>query len=171
MTGDGSGATHANLSLPLDAMIRTAAPDASQAIVQQLSSAFRWHYDAGDWQTAEVYPHAEESLQSLEAARVRTFIVTNKRGVAARRLLEHFNLARYFEGVAGQPESGVPVPKQIWRTVAGGHGARSSDDSRGRGLRPGRLDGGIPTTDIHRHHIWGRTIDSGISRSEQGRNG
>ena len=39
------------------------------------------------------------------------FVVTNKRSSAAERLLEHFRLAPYLEGVVGQPETGEPLPK------------------------------------------------------------
>ncbi len=109
--GDEDGAEQANLSLPLDAMIRSAAPSVPAVVVDRLSVAFRRHYDSDHWRTAEIYPHAEESLRELNAAGVRAFVVTNKRGAAARRLLEHFHLACYFEGVEGQSESGAPVPK------------------------------------------------------------
>lgn len=111
LTGDASGIDQANLSLPLDAMIRSAAPSAPPALVVRLSAAFRQHYDAGHWETADLYPGVEESLRRMHAAGVRAFVVTNKRGVAAQRLLEHFHLASYFEGVVGQPETGAPTPK------------------------------------------------------------
>jgi phosphoglycolate phosphatase len=111
VTGDDSGTRHANLSLPLDAMIRSAAPSAPVALRRRLSAAFRRHYDAGHWRAAQVYPEAETCLRELTDAGVRAFVITNKRGVAAGRLLEHFHLARYFEGVVGQPETGTPLPK------------------------------------------------------------
>lgn len=109
--GDAGGIDQANLSLPLDAMIRSAAPSATPDMQERLAIAFREHYDADDWKTAEVYPHAEESLRKLRSAGVRAFVVTNKRERAAQRLLEYFHLADYFEGVVGQPDHGTPTPK------------------------------------------------------------
>ncbi len=58
-----------------------------------------------------LYPGAEECLRDLAAAGVRAFVVTNKRSSAAERLLEHFHLAPYLEGVVGQAETGGPLPK------------------------------------------------------------
>lgn len=111
VTGEDSGAKRANLSLPLDAMVRSAAPAATVAQRRRLSAAFRRHYDAGHWKAAQVYPGAETCLSQLRAAGLRAFVVTNKRTVAAERLLEQFHLAVYFEGVVGQPEAGQPTGK------------------------------------------------------------
>jgi phosphoglycolate phosphatase len=111
VTGDGSAGERADLSLPLDDMIRSADPAAPPALRQQLSAAFRRHYDSMYWKVARVYPGAEECLRDLDAAGVRAFVVTNKRSSAAERLLEHFHLAPYLEGVVGQPETGGPQPK------------------------------------------------------------
>ena len=109
--GDDTGAAQANLSLPLDAMIRSAAPSATPSDLVRLSRAFRTHYDDGDWRAAEVYRGAEACLQTLAASGVRAFVVTNKRAVAARRLLELLRLATYVEDLHGQPETGEPMPK------------------------------------------------------------
>jgi phosphoglycolate phosphatase len=111
VTGAVGGTGLANLSLPLDAMVSTAAPKASIAQRRRLSAAFRRHYDAGHWRTAQVYPEAEACLSTLRAAGLRSFVVTNKRTVAAERLLEQFHLSAYFESVVGQPEDGPPLPK------------------------------------------------------------
>ena len=111
VTGDDSGTERADLSLPLDDMIRSADPAAPSALRRQLSAAFRRHYDSTCWKVANVYPGAEECLRDLGASGVRAFVVTNKRSSAAERLLEHFHLASYLEGVVGQPETGGPQPK------------------------------------------------------------
>lgn len=111
VTGEDSGAKQANFSLPLDAMVSSAAPAATLAQRRRLAAAFRRHYDAGHWKAAQVYPGAETCLSQLRAAGLRAFVVTNKRTVAAERLLERFHLAVYFEGIVGQPEVGPPTPK------------------------------------------------------------
>jgi phosphoglycolate phosphatase len=111
VVGTDLGCDRADLSLPLDEMILSADPDVSSPFRPLLSAAFRRHYDAGCWKVAHVYQGAEECLRDLGAAGVKAFVVTNKRTSAAGRLLEHFRLARYFEAVVGQPETGRPQPK------------------------------------------------------------
>ncbi len=111
LTGSDRGVDQANLSLPLEDMIRSADPEATPALLQELSAAFRGHYDAASWKMARLYPGAEACLRDLVAAGVRAFVVTNKRSSAAERLLDHFQLAPYLEGVVGQPETGGPLPK------------------------------------------------------------
>ena len=111
VTGDAAGAEQADLSQPLDAMVQSARPSATPADTRSLSAAFRRHYDSGDWKRAELYPGAEDCLSRLDAAGVRSYVVTNKRRVAAVRLLEHFDLATHLKGIVGQPDQGMPRPK------------------------------------------------------------
>ena len=109
--GADPGCGRADLSLPLDEMILSADPDVPAHLRPRLSAAFRRHYDSGCWKVADLYQGAEECLSDLSAAGVRVFVVTNKRTSAAVRLLEHFRLAGYLEGVVGQAETGLPRPK------------------------------------------------------------
>lgn len=111
VTGSDSGTEGADLSLPLDDMIRSADPAAPSALRRQLSAAFRRHYDSTFWKVAHLYPGAEECLRDLGRFGVRAFVVTNKRSSAAERLVEHLHLAPYLDGVVGQPESGGPLSK------------------------------------------------------------
>ena len=111
VTGDPIDAELADLSLPLEAMIRSARPAAPPRLVKSLSLAFRRQYDSGYWKTASLYPGAEACLRDLDDHGLRTFVVTNKRRTAAARLLEHFNLSPYLDGVVGQEEGGPPLPK------------------------------------------------------------
>lgn len=109
--GDDSGIERADLSLPLDDMIRSADPSAPTALQGQLSAAFRRHHDSTYWKVAHMYPGAEECLRDLGASGVRAFVVTNKRTSAAGRLLEHLHLAGYLEAVVGQADTGKPLAK------------------------------------------------------------
>jgi acetolactate synthase-1/2/3 large subunit len=113
VTGNDSGVELADLSSPLDDLIRSVAPAAaaSPALRQQLSAAFRRHYDSTYWKVAYAYPGAGECLRDLGVAGIRAFVVTNKRAKVARRLLEHLGLAPYIEDVVGQAEAGEPLPK------------------------------------------------------------
>ena len=122
VTGDDSSTELADLSLPLEDMIQSADPAASAARQQELSAAFRRHYDSTFWKEAYAYPGARECLRDLGASGVRAFVVTNKRESAAERLVEHLRLAPHLDGVVGQPESGRPLPKSdlAGRCLAGG---------------------------------------------------
>jgi phosphoglycolate phosphatase len=111
VTGEADGVPLANLSLPLEAMVGSAAPAATTEQRLLVAAAFRRHYDAGHWAKASVYPGAEACLRDLRAAGLRAFVVTNKRTTAAERLLERFGLDGYFERVIGQTESGLPAAK------------------------------------------------------------
>jgi phosphoglycolate phosphatase len=108
---DAGDAARADLSLPLEEMIRSAAPDADAGVRNRLAATFRTYYDGSHWQDARVCPGAASCLRTLTKHRVRLFIVTNKRTLMARRLLEHLDLAGYFDGVVGQPEEGPPATK------------------------------------------------------------
>jgi phosphoglycolate phosphatase len=49
----------------------------------------------------EVYPAIPETLAALTASGFRLFVATSKPTVYARRIVEHFGLAPYFEDVCG----------------------------------------------------------------------
>lgn len=111
MSAEARGSRDADLSLPLDAMIRSVRPTASRAEQLLLIEAFRRHYDSGAWVMAELYVGAVECLRLLKASGVRSYVVTNKRQGAALRLLNHFQLSPHVRGIVGQADFGNPVPK------------------------------------------------------------
>ena len=47
------------------------------------------------------YPGIREALQTLQEQGLRLFVATSKPEVLAKEVLEHFDLARYFEQIAG----------------------------------------------------------------------
>ena len=110
-TGHAGAAGRADLSLPLDAMIQSADPTASDAVRRSVAAAFRRQYDLNFWDSGVLYPGAEDFLEMSRSAGIRAFVVTNKRTVAARRLLEHVGLARHLDGVVGQADAGEPIAK------------------------------------------------------------
>jgi phosphoglycolate phosphatase len=111
VTGNGSAVERADLSLPLDDMVRSLDPVAPPVLCRQVTESFRRHYDAGCWKSAHPYPGADECLLALRASGMRIFVVTNKRTSAARRLLEEFHLAPNLEAIVGQSDSDLPLPK------------------------------------------------------------
>lgn len=54
----------------------------------------------------EVYAGVPPMLETLRAARLRLFVATSKVGAFAERILEHFNLAQFFDGVYGSTFDG-----------------------------------------------------------------
>ncbi|MCP4755431.1 MAG: HAD hydrolase-like protein [Proteobacteria bacterium] len=53
-----------------------------------------------------VYPEVESSLGRIRKAGFRIFLATSKPRVFAKRILEHFDLTRYFQAVYGSQLSG-----------------------------------------------------------------
>jgi phosphoglycolate phosphatase len=107
----GRGAAAADLSLPLDTMLRSAAPGADDATLVLLGNAFRRHYDADSYRQGTPYDGAHGCLADLSSRGVRCFVVTNKRTGVASRVLAHHGLATALIGVYGQSEEGAPVGK------------------------------------------------------------
>jgi phosphoglycolate phosphatase len=60
---------------------------------------YRLCYDATGWRENSVYPGIPAVLQSLQASSWRLFVCTSKREDFALRILETFDLRRYFLGV------------------------------------------------------------------------
>jgi phosphoglycolate phosphatase len=56
-------------------------------------------YDATGWAENSVYPGVPAVLQSLQASGWQLFVCTSKREDFAARILEKFNLSRYFLAV------------------------------------------------------------------------
>jgi len=59
----------------------------------------------------DVYPGIEDTLSAFAGSGRRLFVATSKPGVYAKRIVEHFNLARHFETVFGSELDGTRVHK------------------------------------------------------------
>jgi phosphoglycolate phosphatase len=58
-----------------------------------------------------VYDGIPATLEALRTLGMRLFVATSKNGRDARRILEHFDLARYFEGIHGAKADGGRADK------------------------------------------------------------
>ena len=58
-----------------------------------------------------VYPHIEDVLAALRRSGHRLFVATSKARVYAERIIDHFDLAAYFERVFGSELDGVRSDK------------------------------------------------------------
>ncbi len=59
----------------------------------------------------EPYPAIEEVLRQLRAAGKHLLVATSKPEVFAKRILEHFSLSGYFEGITGSELDGTRTDK------------------------------------------------------------
>lgn len=89
---------------------------------------FREYYnDTGIFENS-VYPGIEKLLKDLRSAGKMLMVATSKPEIAARRVLEHFDLAKYFDFVAGASQDSSVVKKAD--IVAGVLRATGSDADR-----------------------------------------
>jgi phosphoglycolate phosphatase len=84
---------------PADQSLRRLMPDADEPSRAALLHDYRLCYDATGWAENSVYPGVHGVLQSLQASGWRLFVCTSKREDFAGRILEKFDLSRYFLGV------------------------------------------------------------------------
>jgi phosphoglycolate phosphatase len=74
-------------------------PDADELRRAALLHDYRMCYDATGWQQNSVYPGIHAVLQTLQTSSWRLFVCTSKREDFALRILDEFDLSRYFLGV------------------------------------------------------------------------
>ena len=92
---------------------------ARQAIVY-----YREYFSAGGLFENAVYPGVPEMLGRLQSAGRRLWIATSKPEEFARRIMEHFSLDCYFEGVCGAGMDGTRTRKdEVLRYALGLSGA------------------------------------------------
>lgn len=72
---------------------------------------FREYYNVKGWMENAVYEGIEEVLMSLKENGKRLFVATSKPDEMAKRVLEHFQLTRYFEFIGGANEDSTRVNK------------------------------------------------------------
>jgi phosphoglycolate phosphatase len=91
----------AMIGQPLTKIFGAIMPDASGEAVDRAITAYRARFDdVGIFENA-LYPGAGEALQRLRSHGHRMRVVTAKPHLAASRVLEHFGIAGYFDGVHG----------------------------------------------------------------------
>ncbi|MGA2492770.1 MAG: HAD hydrolase-like protein [Roseiarcus sp.] len=83
---------------------------------------YRERYDVVGMFENKVYDGVPAALDQLRARGDRLFVATSKREVDAQRIVEHFGLAAYFEGVYGAHPDGRRAEKSavLAAAIAGG---------------------------------------------------
>lgn len=89
------------IGAPLSSIFRATAGMEDVAAIDAAIAAYRERFNAVGMFENSVFPGIPEALDTLHRAGHIMQIVTVKPGVAARRIVEHFELARYFVAVHG----------------------------------------------------------------------
>jgi phosphoglycolate phosphatase len=82
--------------------------------ITKLSAAvalYRERYGTHGYLENAVYPEVHEMLEGLKSKGMVLFVATSKPTAFARRILEHFGLARYFEDIYGSEFDGTNANK------------------------------------------------------------
>jgi len=68
---------------------------------------YRERYGIEGYLENAVYPGIQHALEELSAKRIALFVATSKPTVFAKRILEHFRLAPFFQGIHGSELDGT----------------------------------------------------------------
>jgi phosphoglycolate phosphatase len=96
---------------PADQSLRRLMPDADEHSRTALLRDYRLCYDATGWAENSVYPRVYEVLQSLQASGWQLFVCTSKRDDFTAKILEKFDLSRYFLAVYADTAGSVQHSK------------------------------------------------------------
>ncbi len=97
---------------PLAVTLRQVSGIEDEAALARLVEAFKQDYDTAGYLATEVFPGVVAGLAQLAAAGARLFIVTNKRLVPTRRILEALGLAPFFAGIHTRDETEPMAPSK-----------------------------------------------------------
>lgn len=97
---------------PLAVTLQQVSGIADEARLARLVEAFKQDYDTAGYLATEVFPGVAAGLAQLTAAGSRLFIVTNKRMLPTRRILEALGLARHFAGIHTRDETEPMAPSK-----------------------------------------------------------
>ena len=84
-----------------------------EAEVPAAVEKFREYYREDGWLDNAPYPGVAEMLAALRRGGCRLFVATSKLDTMAVRVLEHFGLLPYFEGVCGAPAGDPGAGKKV----------------------------------------------------------
>ncbi len=79
----------------------------------ELVTKYREYYNNGGLYNCKIYDGIEETLEALSNADKILVVCTSKPEEQAKRVLEHFNLARYFTFIGGDDEGCSRSPKEM----------------------------------------------------------
>ena len=92
---------------PLPKTLATLAGTEDPAVIMKLTAAYREAYDGGGYRQTEVYPGVTSMLEGLAEHRISLHIVTNKRIVPTRLILDHLESEGALDEAAIHPRNVV----------------------------------------------------------------
>ncbi|WP_407154943.1 HAD hydrolase-like protein [Bradyrhizobium sp. STM 3557] len=92
---------------PLEDMLRALLHAYGDDRVEEAAAAYRRHYGESGLFGSEPYPGIGDALAEMRRAGLLLYLATSKRDVFARRILEHLELAPYFDGIYGSVPGGA----------------------------------------------------------------
>jgi phosphoglycolate phosphatase len=109
---------------PLAVTLRQVSGIEDETMLARLAEAFKDDYDTAGYRATELFPGVAAGLAQLAAGGARLFVVTNKRLVPTRKILEALGLARHFAGIHTRDETAPPASSKsaVTRRVVGQHG-------------------------------------------------
>ena len=84
----------------------------SEEDAKQATAYYREHYNGGEMYNAPLYEGIEETLRDLYEKGVKLYVVTSKPTFFAQRIVEHFDILKYFEKVIGPELKDVNYTKE-----------------------------------------------------------
>ncbi|MDR2239362.1 MAG: HAD hydrolase-like protein [Zoogloeaceae bacterium] len=102
---------------PLIETLRKVCGIDDEARLRRLADAFKADYDTEGCRATPAFPGVAAGLAQLADAGARLYIVTNKRGVPTRRILQTLDLARHFTGIHTRDETDPPAPSKAVLTA------------------------------------------------------
>ncbi|WP_024520374.1 HAD hydrolase-like protein [Bradyrhizobium sp. Tv2a-2] len=91
---------------PLEEMMQVLLRSYGDDRVGEAVVAYREHYGESGLLGSAPYPGIVNALRDMRRAGLRIYLATSKREVFARRILQHLELAPYFDGVHGSVPGG-----------------------------------------------------------------
>ncbi len=99
---------------PLRETFRCLLGDVTPGLIEEAVGKFRERYSAHGMFENQVYEGIPDVLITLRRKSYRLWVATTKPGVYAERVLEHFGLSEYFDGVYGaQLDGGRSEKKEL----------------------------------------------------------
>lgn len=97
---------------PLKLAFRELLLDGNDANVDRAIESYRERFSTVGMFENEVYPSIPEALELLHERGARLFLATSKPRVFAERILDHFELSKYFDAVYGSELDGRLTDKR-----------------------------------------------------------
>lgn len=91
---------------PLEDMMQILLQSYGDNRVGEAVAAYRQHYGESGFLGSVPYPGIGNSLEEMKRTGLRIYLATSKRVIFASRILDHLNLATYFDGIHGSVPGG-----------------------------------------------------------------